>query len=714
MAGRRLRAISNSTVATIDDAAIQYCTEDSLLKPVPPTIHSDHWPCFLLVDATIYHKNGTIANQLHVELEGPFIIRGRVEIEKDQDEFLVNRNIKSRSVWIQIQNSMTFAIGMNNAPVLWAGGVAGWYEIVPSDAYKATCDIMFQGITLFFALDQYDETPKTGRGNGKKSKHKTRADPALPLDDMLFQYAVTVGDGITLPEAYDRLKSQSIFLLSHFPKGTRFYAWLTSEFPKNAQKFVAKDSDDLKAARTLDPSPLTAVPYSSLGKSNSFEVAVRKRKDKASLTGTALRNLRNSATADPEVIDISSDEPQSRGTKAPKTKNKSSINTRSDSVKSTDATMLDVPDDTAYYNVASTHHLGGARPPPNAAAKVDTTQSNFQGGKRSDSRGISALLEALQYLRNDMLEKVKKGTQKKQPDHVTPKGWFNNLYFQMSTKSPAAVPELCQYYARDLARLLGPEWHKSNFYLWVKERVDTPPTFDLITEEDMKTVRRRHQKAKPTRDETSATIEEQQRSASSGGKQPQRGRAGGKVAGLRPPTGSKKRLRQEASFDEDEMELDEDGSLKTSKRSRYSADDDRGEEEGDETSTVSDAEEEEEPTARVVTRAENLPSTTPTGPNQTWTCGEPDCDYVVRAANQEEGQALIAQHHEEHEKAAQDEAKQAALSRANLALKESQGYMPINNLLAKIRSLGDKTERRNEVRLNGQTLPQPIKRGLLI
>jgi hypothetical protein len=85
MAGRRrLRAASTSTVATVDEDAVKYQKENQVLRPAPPGDRPDDWPCFLLTDATVYDKNGEMANLLHVDLEGPFMVRGLLTIEQDQ------------------------------------------------------------------------------------------------------------------------------------------------------------------------------------------------------------------------------------------------------------------------------------------------------------------------------------------------------------------------------------------------------------------------------------------------------------------------------------------------------------------------------------------------------------------------------------------------------------------------------------------------------
>ncbi|KAI2641648.1 hypothetical protein GGS26DRAFT_536271 [Hypomontagnella submonticulosa] len=728
MAGRRRRAPSNSTVATVDENAIQYCTEESVLKPVSARVHTDDWPCFLLIDATIYHKDGTLANLLHVDLEGPLIVRGKLEIEKDQEKFLVNRNIRGHSPWIQIQNTLSFSIGLKEdglpMPVLWASGGAGWYEIVPSDTYKNICDIMFQGISLHYAiLDQY-EAALEKLHEKKKNRNKTLADVKLSLDDVLFKYAVTVGDGITLPEAHKRTRDQAIFLLSHFPKYTQFYDWLSKEFPDTARALTAKESNDSKTAAISEPSVLVAVPYSPLEKSVSVEASDSRRRGRPSLQNSASRSLRNSETAAPEVVEPPVHE-QSLDVKSAKTKGKAPMKLRSESTHDSDIMIIDVPDRPHGSGMFNNPEKG--RNSLQASDKIDTPYSEFRESRGLGTRAhleagssVYVVLEALQDVRQDLLIALKEGREKKHPDEISPKGWCNKLWLQLSIKHARALTEVCEYYAQGLVELLGQEWHNSQFYQWLKDSVGTEPKFEFLTEDEMKSIVRR----KKNKDRAQASIASREPGAIGGKQTPRRGRPSGKVAGLRPSTGSKKRYREEPDFEGDEMDLDEDGVLrKTSKRSRYFTDDEQDKATDNDSSLVSDEDEDDDqdndsPLTRVAIRAERLPSTRPNGPNQTWVCEEPDCDYVVRAADQEEGQALISEHFEAHEREAQEEAEQSALSRTtlmDLAVQESEkGHLPINHLLEKIRNLGDKAQRREEVQLNGQVVPQPIKRSLLI
>ncbi|RYP48045.1 hypothetical protein DL768_005967 [Monosporascus sp. mg162] len=645
---RKQRAPSVSTVATVDDNAIRYLPESAVLKPVPARALTDDWPCFLLVEATVYHRNGSMANLLHVDLEGPFIVRGRLEVEKDQERYLVHRPSKSKSSWIQIQNSTSFSIGQKDdhglpIPVLWASGESGWFEIVPSDRYKAIGDIMFQGIDLHYSLlDQY-ENALAKLHRKKKNRAKTLQHVELPLDDLLF---------------HDIVKR------------------LAEKDSAAAQEPAESTHPILRAASSFLEMPDTT--------SQDHTVAPR---------ASTQRSTRNSKTVKGGPIDLSSDGQQASNNKVTRTKRRSPTNVKP---ANADVEMLDAS--------------AGMPSSPKAVAP---------------SPGLRVLLDTLQEIRNSTLELLGDNKNKRHPDHIMPGTWHYKVYLACKIKHRCGGAEVCEYWARDLVKLLGSEWRQSEFYKWAKANANTKPKFEYSTETECVDLRRRN-----ARQPKIATEENGQPSHAGkqpapvpapepAGKQPpkKRGRPSGKAAGLRPSLGSKKRPRAEADLDnggdDDEMELGGYEPKKTTKKSKYFSDDD-----ADAASLTAEDDEEAKPgtapVTRLVIRAEKLPSTTPKGPNQTWTCGEPDCGYVVRGADEDEGQNLISAHYEEHEREARDEAEEAALKRVNLAVQESGGHLPINHLLDKIRSMGDKVQQRNEVGLNGEVLPQPIKRTLLV
>ncbi|KAL6849396.1 hypothetical protein ACO1O0_008936 [Amphichorda felina] len=115
--------------------------------------------------------------------------------------------------------------------------------------------------------------------------------------------------------------------------------------------------------------------------------------------------------------------------------------------------------------------------------------------------------------------------------------------------------------------------------------------------------------------------------------------------------------------------------------------------------------EEEEDYVKIVLRADKIPSAVPRGPNETWTCDQDDCDYIVRGDDAEECQERIQVHFKEHEEQTE---------RVQLALTESRGHMPINHLLDKIKQLGDRAELEEELSMGGIALPRPIQRKLIV
>jgi hypothetical protein len=80
MAGRS-RRFSSSSVDESEDGGnrIRCIPERTALKPTPKNLDPDDYPCFILEDTTIYLEDGkTIGNLLHADLQGSFVVRGRL------------------------------------------------------------------------------------------------------------------------------------------------------------------------------------------------------------------------------------------------------------------------------------------------------------------------------------------------------------------------------------------------------------------------------------------------------------------------------------------------------------------------------------------------------------------------------------------------------------------------------------------------------------
>ncbi len=426
------------------------------------------------------------------------------------------------------------------------------------------------------------------------------------------------------------------------------------------KKFAKKDPVAAQAAASKSIHPMLRAASSSL------ELPERVSKDRSISGASSRRITRNSETARGESIDISSDGQQNSNRRITRTKKKSPMDMKRDKV---DVEMLDASD-----TMASGSKTNG------------------------DYRGLPVLLDALKDIRRSVLDAIQEGKSKRHPDQLIPSTWHNKVYLACRIKHRLGGLEVCEYYAKDLAQLLGPEWRQSELYKWVKANVNKKPEFQYSSEDECLGLIRRNTR------QPKVTVTEDMGQSSHAGKQPaselvgkqlprKRGRPSGKAAILRPSLGGKKRpWLDDREDEEDNGEIDTDHhrkSRKVVKKSRYFYDDDEAAssaaEDEDEEQGEEDEEEEEEtaedkPLTRLVIRAEQLPSTTPRGPNNTWTCSEPDCGYVVRAADEENGQGLISAHYENHEKEARDdEAQEAALktTRADLAVQEAGGQMPI-------------------------------------
>lgn len=63
--------------------ALNALNEEEVLKPEPQAGDPDEWPCHVLRQATIYnHDRKSLVNLLEAELHGPFIIQGKLEVDK--------------------------------------------------------------------------------------------------------------------------------------------------------------------------------------------------------------------------------------------------------------------------------------------------------------------------------------------------------------------------------------------------------------------------------------------------------------------------------------------------------------------------------------------------------------------------------------------------------------------------------------------------------
>lgn len=275
---------------------------------------------------------------------------------------------------------------------------------------------------------------------------------------------------------------------------------------------------------------------------------------------------------------------------------------------------------------------------------------------------------------------------------VTATSIRSRVYPKCKIRQYASTGDILAYYAKDLLPRLGPEWLDTPWYEWVKQTAGRPwtPT-SLIKPEEIpaQTFRRTKMVPKPpttakpattlpTVIKTKKAVQSDNESDSEDGiagsfATPQtRNRRSGKGATLTLKSTSKKRPRSDL--------YDHDGSRRGRKSAKVFH---RGSEDDDQSESALDTSDDEtvgedaaigshlplpEGAVRVVVHAERIPTTSPSGPDGTWTCDQEGCAYVVRSADDQDAQELIREHFREHE---------AHADKIDLAVKESRGHMPI-------------------------------------
>jgi len=446
------------------------------------------------------------------------------------------------------------------------------------------------------------------------------------------------------------------------------------------RKLGNKSAHDSTSTNASQSGPLKAFAYSARENSESLEAGDRRKRGRGRLRSSAPRSsvTRTEQTSELSDMEINQSKQRYQVQSAIPARPKKSSTAVID-VEDDDIIMIDPP------NIESTRSKKSREPRSDPSTAEGTATSG------------NIIVDTLNEVRRQILQDIERGTYKKQLHQITAKSWQNKVYLECAIKNYISVEEIFLYHAPNLVTLLGPEWHNTEIYQWAKEKASLKPTFNTITEQQIQQIIRRVKKsARGSHTEKPGNKSSQRGVSQYAGKQtPKRVRPNGKAAGLRPSTGSKKRLRHEVDF-QDDMDIDEDGSLKKRpKKSHYFTEGDEDDADSDNEDSDSDdnVDEDEEassgenkalgefkhrPIAFLAIRAEKLPTAQPRGPNQTWTCEEPGCRYVVRAADEEEGQKLISAHFEEHEKEADDVAQETALSRVNLAVQEgARGHMPV-------------------------------------
>ncbi|KAH6611167.1 hypothetical protein Trco_001187 [Trichoderma cornu-damae] len=643
MSGRKRRA-STSSVETVDGDKIRWLQESSVVRSQPKDVPRDQYPCFELRDATVYDRKGeALENALNVVVRGPYIVRGHLIIDDPSQKAYPAVIMRVRaSTPIEIRHCISYSIGEEPGarPVVWVLGRGAWYEISPSEAYRPIFNQMCEATTMYYNLvDIYN----TGRLNGTRTPPSSNPLEAL-RDDFLqrsmlkpiYQYSMKVGDGATFNEVVERCAHHATFFASQFEqepdglinwKQTPFYKWFTDKHADVVHKTRVAFKNPRKAA---SPPREVASPAPSNRSSN-----------------------RITRSASSEVVELD----QFQLSKRPK--------------PASNTDMAD-PDATARRPTM---------PPPSAGAATSIAAN--------DDSPFASVLAAVECLYEKRVA-AKRG--------VTWMNALNMLYFDYKfpnfkdgTVGSHRVPveEVLHYNAAALLQVLDKErFQKHELYSYLENLSQKPFSPRSIKPSDFpyRLVPRKATQRQSKKSGASAVDSEssaRKNSAANANGSPRHvgktlkwpGRRPGKTSGLRTVATSKKRAYAEIG---DESEPDSEAS--GLKRSHYFSDRDEEEEDvsmrdSTEANTPKDAglvaqpqPAEAEP-IQIVIRTEKIPSTVPRGPDDTWTCDQDGCAYVVRGGDADGCQARIQRHFEEHEQ---------QNKRLSLAVTEStRGHMPI-------------------------------------
>ncbi|KAF7502432.1 hypothetical protein GJ744_005815 [Endocarpon pusillum] len=126
--------------------------------PVPDDLND--WPDFTLTDAKIrVAGSSNYANLLEANPAYPLSVTGRLSRLDNQRAKLVIHP-RYTQVQLRIDNCTQYAFGQDPSgkSVIWAGGKAGWYEIVPSTKYTAIYEEIVKAIDLIYFLSDTHQT----------------------------------------------------------------------------------------------------------------------------------------------------------------------------------------------------------------------------------------------------------------------------------------------------------------------------------------------------------------------------------------------------------------------------------------------------------------------------------------------------------------------------------------------------------------------------
>ncbi|KAH8801552.1 hypothetical protein F5884DRAFT_518767 [Xylogone sp. PMI_703] len=608
MAGRKRRFSTISIEEEVDKAPpVHYVHESSVLKSIAKVLDPDEWPCFLIEDAVVYWKDGeTQANILDAELQGTYIVRGRLEVEKENRKYLQNKKVYS--AYIEIRDSQAYSIGYGPTTI-WASGKSGWFEIRPATEYQDIYNKIIEGIDLYYAiLEAYEDLEREPKHKGYRN--------SLTVDEILLKYAIRDGTGLTRSEVIERIESHASFLLTHMRKeklvkfeATSFYKWLKIRCPEIFQRLLQHSVSAAAMPVVVPPTVASPTPDSPSPEASSI-------------------NSRSTPVApDPQDISVTS------------------------------------------------------------------------------------------IIVNFMLESDRSGTRTKYAMRFGPLS--TSLFTTYRLPNRAAAQSIIRKRAREILDALDSSWETTPIYIELTEIArEELQSEDSKQDTEVQNLVKRERRGYNGMAKMSAgqqglrnpKLSPQPQSSKSLPAPHSIRKTGGKIASLRLTSSP----IHPSHLDTDDTSSDEDTTRvqKRQKRPRLTSEEDDSVSNlpnDRQTSTETPTSEDDDPSIKkepgsLALTSFPLPSTDPTGPNGAWTCSEPDCNAIVRAAETPGGKREIQDHFLYHAR------RLAELSREVLVRKESvANNLPVSHLLEKLKALGREVPE-PVATINGRVVPHRIKR----
>ncbi|KAI9734471.1 MAG: hypothetical protein M1818_006860 [Claussenomyces sp. TS43310] len=665
--------------------------EEDILRPVSNKQHPDDWPCFLLKDAIIYRKDGkSIGNLLNAELDGPFTIYGTLEVGEGLDHLQLHATDGNA---VRLQNVVGFS--MADDPItLWASGRSGWFEIRPRRSYQSIFDQMVEGIKLYyFLVDAYS-------GNRKRKK-MAGARQHMSVDRLFDNFLQQSAVQTTKHEVAQLFTNQATFLLSQMRKQgvnvnwsrTTIFRWLKATCPEIYQRYEPNAAQEEPSpgggeGTTTYSSALVDQTEDTTSESRSRISAIESRRA-AEIIFHTMRELDESKTLRKhhmtilklsrilyERFELPNEEVAQEVLKChaeplalllEATWGTSPIHRRIIEIsESTVNASADVQLTASRTKLVPRKSQIKVLPDANVSAPDSQFKSTSASHNRHERRFRDTGYD------ND--------TPNTEPKSSTAGGHIIDLTDETVSWNGERTQTVRKSVRRD--QVLGSR--STSIVVGVKQTDSSQPA-------------------------ASGGEYTPSKSVLSMDKPSQRSSRSGKGASLRLIGTSPNR-------DTSSTVLSEDGShpTRSSKRQKRAPSSSLSDEEtnvddnsyNDDRDTNKATDNVPEAKMMLELAEEELPSAIPQGPGGLWLCQREGCEYEVPNADKPKGRAKVQAHFLEHA----DEIE----AREQLVLQESRPHLPIDNLLEKIRSMGQAARIAEQQMINGRAVPPKINRRLAL